>query len=140
MRERDMISARRGGDGGNGSSSMRGSTSTAAAGRREMLSNKPMATSEMTVDEPPNDTSGSVTPVYGSELVTTATLTSVCTASMHVSPVANSRANASGVRQAIRNPRQNRMPNSTSTPTHPTNPSSSPMIAKIASVCALGTQ
>jgi len=41
-----------------------------------MFSNMPMAIIEMTVDDPPNETSGSVTPVYGSEFVTTATLTS----------------------------------------------------------------
>src|SRR5438067_13538857 len=105
-----------------------------------MLSNSPMAISEMTVEDPPKDTSGRVTPVYGSELVITATLTNACNVSMHVSPVANNLANGSGACQAMRKPRQDKMPKSSSTPMQPTKPSSSPMIAKIASVCALGTQ
>ena len=81
-----------------------------------MFSSSPTAISEITVDEPPNDTSGSVTPVYGSELVTTAMLTSACSVSMQVRPVAKSRPNASGARQAIRKPRQASTPNSNSTP------------------------
>src|SRR5438094_9623432 len=99
-----------------------------------MFSNSPMAINEMTVDEPPNDTSGSVTPVYGSELVITATLTSACNVSMHVKPVANNRAKGSGACQAMSKPRHDRIPNRNNTPTQPTKPSSSPMMAKIASV------
>jgi len=99
-----------------------------------------IAISEITVDEPPNETSGNVTPVYGSEFVTTATLTSVWTVNMQVRPVASSRENASGARQAIMNPRQDSTPNRARTPKHPRKPSSSPMMAKMASVCAFGTQ
>ena len=42
---------------------MDASTAAAAAGWEEMLSSSPIAISEITVDEPPNETSGNVTPV-----------------------------------------------------------------------------
>src|SRR6266536_4226233 len=87
--------------GGSSSSSVSSPISAGADGWREILSSSPMAINEITVDEPPNDTSGSVTPVYGNELVTTATLTSACRVSMDVSPVAKTRPNVSGARQAM---------------------------------------
>ena len=74
----------------------------------------------------------------GSSPTTAPMLMSACPTSHAVSAAATSRANGSAERCATRMPPYARTPNSTTTSSVPTRPSSSPMIARMKSVCALG--
>jgi len=89
-------------------------------------------------DEPPYEMKGSVMPVRGMRLATTAMFTHAWRTSQVVMPVAMSAPAASGARSARRTPRYARTRNSMITESVPIIPSSSPRIAKIESVYGNG--
>ena len=89
-------------------------------------------------DDPPYEMNGSVIPVMGTRLATTAMFSQAWKASQAVMPVARSAPSVSGARSARRVPRRARTRNRTTTPSVPTSPSSFPSTAKIESVYAAG--
>ncbi len=88
--------------------------------------------------EPPNDTNGSGMPVTGSSPTTAPMLITACAITHTVTPAASSEPNRSGAGIAMRTPSTANTANRPSTRKHPIRPSSSPMMAKMKSVCALG--
>ena len=90
--------------------------------------------------EPPYDTSGSGTPMTGSRPSTAPMLTSAWPMIQAVTPAVAIRTKGSSLRTASRKQAQASTANSASTASVPTRPSSSPMIAKMKSVCASGSQ
>ena len=103
-----------------------------------MLRRTPAEASETTRLEPPYETNGSVIPVNGARPSTAARLMSACPQTSAVMPAARSFPNGSLQRIAIRNPASARTANAQITSVTPMRPSSSPMTAKIMSVCASG--
>ena len=85
-------------------------------------------------DEPPYEMKGSVIPVSGTRLATTAMFTQAWNASQTVIPVARSAPLASGARSAMRTPLKARTRNRKITPIVPRSPSSLPTTAKMESV------
>ena len=83
---------------------------------------------------PPYEMNGSVIPVIGTRLATTAMLTQAWNTSHVVMPEARSAPVASRARSAMRVPRYARTKNSAMTASVPARPSSSPSTAKIESV------
>ena len=98
----------------------------------------PIATIVATSDEPPELTNGSARPFVGAEHVTTAMFTAACMPIISVSPNTSSDENRSGARLATLTPYQKSSAKSTTTPVHPTSPSSSPTIEKTKSLLASG--
>ncbi len=70
--------------------------------------------------------------------VTTATLIITCIATNDVIPIATKLPNMSGALMAIKTPLQIKIANKIKTAAHPMNPSSSPKIEKIKSLCGSG--
>src|SRR5581483_7527682 len=105
---------------------------------RATLSITPIAAMVMTSDEPPNDTNGRGTPVIGSMPMTAPMLMIACTTTQAVTPDATSMPNRSGARVAVRTPNTARAANRATMRMAPSRPSSSPMMAKMKSVWALG--
>ncbi len=85
-------------------------------------------------DDPPYEMNGSVIPVIGTRLATTAMFSHAWNAIHTVIPIASSAPSASGARSAMRVPRNARARNRKITASVPTIPSSLPMTAKIESV------
>lgn len=85
-------------------------------------------------DDPPYEMNGSVMPVIGTRLATTAMFSQAWKASHAVMPIASSAPSASGARRAMRVPRNARVRNRKITATVPMRPSSFPITAKIESV------
>jgi hypothetical protein len=81
---------------------------------------------------------GSVMPVIGTRLATTAMFTQAWNASHTVIPVARSAPVASWERSAMRTPRKAMTRKSNTTASAPASPSSSPRTAKIESVYGCG--
>ncbi len=77
-------------------------------------------------------------PFVGISPSTTLMFTNACTAIIVVSPSATNDPNVSSARIAIRRPRHAMRQKQISTPVAPTRPSSSPMTAKMKSVCGSG--
>jgi len=98
----------------------------------------PTAAKLTTSDEPPALMNGRVMPVTGTSATTTAMLMNACRQSQAVIPVASRAPNVSGARSAVRIPAKARMPKRAMTIAAPTNPNSSPMIAKMKSFQAFG--
>jgi ABC-type dipeptide/oligopeptide/nickel transport system ATPase subunit len=73
--------------------------------RSETSSSSASRTMLATIELPPKETNGSVTPVSGITLVTPPMITNACRAKIAVSPVARSFENASGAITAVLNPR-----------------------------------
>lgn len=90
------------------------------------------------IEEPPALTSGSGIPVMGMSPVTAAMFMSAWATTMAVSPPAMSLPNGSFASMAIRMPAYANTRNASTTTAVPTSPSSSPMTAKMKSVCAAG--
>jgi hypothetical protein len=82
---------------------------------------------------------GNGMPVVGMTPVTAITLMNACMQIHEVMPPASRAPNRSGARSEARTPRHARKRNAPSTATVPIRPSSSPMIAKMKSVCASGS-
>ncbi len=89
-------------------------------------------------DDPPELTNGSGIPVTGMSPVTAAMFITAWTPIMIVRPPATSLANRSEADNAILIPAHTSTPNAAMTEMVPSSPSSSPMIAKMKSVCAAG--
>jgi len=89
-------------------------------------------------EDPPYEMKGSVSPVMGTRLATTAMFTQAWDASHTVIPVAMSAPVGSWARIAIRTPRYARTRKSTTTASVPASPSSSPSTAKMESVYGAG--
>lgn len=98
----------------------------------------PTATRLTQSEEPPYEMNGSVMPVMGTRLATTAMFSQDWKASHAVIPVARSAPAVSGARSAMRMPLNARSRNSTTTASVPRSPSSLPSTAKIESVYAAG--
>ena len=81
---------------------------------------------------------GRVIPVTGSNATTTAMLMNAWRQSQAVMPAASRAPNVSGARIAVRIPARARTRNRVITAAAPTNPNSSPMIAKMKSFQAFG--
>ena len=111
-----------------------GSSIRSARANLDTLSSTPTDPRVISSEDPPKLMNGSVTP-YGSEFVTAPRSRSPARGSCQ-EPRAGP--NASGRRAAIRIPRQPMTVNSRMIAIVPTSPSSSPMIARIESVCAFG--
>ena len=90
------------------------------------------------MDEPPYEMNGSVIPVIGSRLATTAMFTQAWKAIQTVTPVARRPPTASGAPIAMRMPLKAMTRNSATTTSVPRSPSSFPRTAKIESVYAAG--
>ena len=87
---------------------------------------------------PPYEIKGSVMPVIGTRLATTAMFTQAWKQSQIVMPVASSAPVESSARSAIRTPRNASARNSRTMTSAPARPSSSPSTAKIESVYGCG--
>ena len=98
----------------------------------------PTAARLMVSDEPPALMNGRVMPVTGSSATTTAILMNAWRQSQAVIPAARSAPNVSGARIAVRIPAQASTKKRVITAAAPTNPNSSPMIAKMKSFQAFG--
>ena len=98
----------------------------------------PTAAKLMTRLEPPADTNGSGMPVTGISPTTTPMLMNAWRQIQAVIPAASSAPNVSGARRAVRMPAYASSTNSPMTRPAPTNPNSSPMIAKMKSFQAFG--
>jgi hypothetical protein len=94
----------------------------------------PTATRLTQSDEPPYEMNGSVMPVIGTRLATTAMFSQAWKPSQAVIPVASSAPSVSGARSAMRMPLNARSRKSTTTLSVPRRPSSFPRTAKIESV------
>jgi len=88
--------------------------------------------------EPPYETNGSGIPVSGASPSTAARLIAAWPQMSAVSPAASSFPKGSRQRSAMRKPATAKTPNAAITSADPKRPSSSPMTAKIMSVCASG--
>ena len=88
--------------------------------------------------DPPYETNGSVIPVNGASPRTAARLTKACPHTSVVKPAARRFPNGSRQRSATRNPAYANAQYAAMTRAAPTSPSSSPIVAKIMSVCASG--
>ena len=88
--------------------------------------------------EPPYETNGSVIPVTGASPSTAARFVAAWAPMSTVRPVASSEPKRSGHIAAIRSPAQQNAAKAEITPAVPMSPSSSPMTAKIMSLCASG--
>ncbi len=77
-------------------------------------------------------------PLVGISPSTTLMLTNACTAIIVVRPSATNEPNVSSARSAIRRPRHAIRQKQIRTPVAPMSPSSSPMTAKMKSVCGSG--
>ena len=99
-----------------------------------MFSKIPTAIMKMTREVPPALIKGRVWPVGGTELVATPMLTATCRASTRVIPPASRLPNRSLHRAAMRIPRHITKKYAPISSTHPTNPSSSPMMEKMKSL------
>ena len=98
----------------------------------------PTAARLIVSDEPPALMNGRVIPVIGTSATTTPMLMNAWRHSQAVIPAASSAPNVSGAPSAIRIPVR-QTTNSPTTMAAPTSPSSSPMIAKMKSLLAFGT-
>ena len=87
---------------------------------------------------PPYEMNGSVMPVIGTRLATTAMFTHAWNTSQVVIPAASNEPVASFARSAIAMPRYARTKKSTMTASVPASPSSSPSTAKMESVYGAG--
>ncbi len=87
---------------------------------------------------PPYEMKGSVMPVIGTRLATTAMFTHAWKQSHMVMPIASSAPVESSARSAIRTPRKASARNSRTITSAPARPSSSPSTAKIESVYGCG--
>ena len=92
----------------------------------------------ITSDEPPNETNGNGRPVTGSSPITAPILMNAWLTIQQVMPMARKRPKRSGARAAVRIPRKASAPKRPTTRRLPIRPSSSPMMAKMKSVWALG--
>jgi len=90
------------------------------------------------IDDPPYETKGSGFPVTGIIPVTAAMLRIPWNANMPVSPPATRRPNGSLAPIAMRNPAYTNTQNAATMANVPMSPVSSPMIARMKSVCASG--
>ena len=88
--------------------------------------------------EPPAETNGSGMPVTGMSPTTTAMLTNACRQIQAVIPAASIAPKVSGAPREVRIPRNPIARNRTMTSPAPTRPNSSPMMAKMKSLNALG--
>lgn len=105
-----------------------------------MAKTTPMAASEMTNDEPPNETNVSGTAVTGTTPATMAMFKTAWNTS-HIRLTEHAqKAKTVVVRRAMRWTETVNRPKSAKMNKEPINPSSSPMIAKMKSVCASGIQ
>ena len=104
-----------------------------------MDSRIPIAAKLMISDEPPALRNGSVMPVIGTSVTTTAMLMNAWMHSQPVMPAARSAPNVSGAASATRAPEYARAANSAMTTTAPMSPNSWPISAKMKSLKALGT-
>jgi hypothetical protein len=105
---------------------------------REIANRIPTAAKLTTSEVPPALTNGSVMPVTGRRLTTTQMLMKAWKHSQIVIPAASSAPNVSGARRAVLIPALARIRNRAMTIAAPTNPNSSPMIAKMKSFHAFG--
>ena len=105
---------------------------------RATLTSTPIPASVTTRAVPPNESSGSGTPVIGRSPVTAPRLMIVCRPIHDVMPAASILPNVSGACIAIRMPAYSSTPKAIITRNAPTSPSSSPTIAKMKSLCAFG--
>src|SRR5581483_9260620 len=103
-----------------------------------MLARMPAPTIVNTSDDPPNDTNGSGIPETGSRPTTPPMLMAAWAVTHTVMPAARSMPKRSGARAATRTPRTANATNSERTSSEPIRPSSSPLTAKMKSVCAFG--
>ena len=103
-----------------------------------MLRRMPTETSATTRLEPPYDTKGSGIPVSGASPITAARLIAAWPHTSTVRPAASRLPKGSLQLSAIRRPKYANAPYAAMTAAAPMSPSSSPMIAKIMSVCASG--
>ena len=106
---------------------------------REMDRRMPTAAKLTTSDDPPALRNGSVMPVIGTSVTTTAMLMNAWMHSQPVMPAASRAPNVSGAASATRAPEYARRANSATTRTEPTSPNSWPISAKMKSLNAFGT-
>ena len=97
-----------------------------------------MAAIVMEIDVPPAEKNGRGKPVVGRIPTTTPMLRNACTLMLLVIPAASSVPNLSGQRTAIRIPRSISATNSATTIRQPSNPKSSPTMAKMKSLSGYG--
>ena len=103
-----------------------------------MLRRTPTPASMMTRLEPPYETNGSGIPVSGATPIAAAMLIAAWPQTSAVIPAASRFANGSRQAMASRTPAYAKAVKAINTRVTPTRPSSSPMTAKIMSVCASG--
>ncbi len=103
-----------------------------------MLSNMPTPASIGTREEPPELIKGNVMPVMGIEPVTTAMFIAACRATIIVMPAARRDPKESGALSEALNPRHAKIAYRNTTRAAPKKPSSSPIMAKMKSVCCSG--
>ena len=106
---------------------------------REMDRRMPTAAKLTISDDPPALRNGSVMPVIGTSVTTTAMLMNAWMHSQPVMPAASRAPNVSGAASATRAPEYARRANSAMTTTAPTSPNSWPISAKMKSLKAFGT-
>ena len=106
---------------------------------REIDSRIPMAAKLMMSDEPPALRNGSVMPVIGTSVTTTAMLMNAWMHSQPVMPAASKAPNVSGAPRATRAPEYASAANRAMTMTAPMKPNSCPTSAKMKSLKAFGT-
>ena len=109
-----------------------------SAETREMLNNNPAPAMTTTSEEPPNEMKGSATPVGGTSESMTAIFNRALVMIHKVMPEASKAPNGSRARRATPNPRMTSRIYRQTTKIAPTAPNSSPMTAKILSVCGAG--
>ena len=93
-----------------------------------------------TIDEPPADRNGVVSPVRGIRFVTPPTTMNTCSPITNASPHASSRPNTSRAASAVRSPRSTRIAYRSSSAIRPVSPSSSPTAEMMKSDLAYGTR
>ena len=99
----------------------------------------PSVTIEVTSADPPDETSGSGTPITGSMPMTAPTLTSIWPISQAIAPAVAIRTNRSSLRVTSRRHAYPITRNKPRTTRVPGRPSSSPTMAKMKSLCASGS-
>src|SRR6185436_6479406 len=104
----------------------------------DTLSKMPTAASVGTSDDPPYEMNGSGIPFVGTSESTTLILKSACATMLATIPRLNNIPKRSGASNAVRTPRHRNNANTPTTASAPTNPSSSPITAKMKSECANG--
>ena len=121
--------------------SERRAPSWAVSGRRECTETETTMPASMRLamtDEPPYETKGMGFPESGKMPMTPATLSSIWITTSVVQPAAMSLPARSGACSAILNPAHAKSAKPASRPSVPTSPHSSPMTAKMKSLCAMG--